>query len=154
MGFRTKGEPRRINEYVSGSTVQEGDPVTLNSAGQVVDAASTTALVGVAVHSANSGEPVLVFDHPEQEFLANCDDASIDAQTDMNLNYDIVISNAPGKVSNAQVDASSGATTATLPIKVLRLGKQLGNNLGVVGNIVECTINNHQLKGGTGTAGI
>lgn len=153
--FKTKGDPKRINDYVSGSAIQEGDPVTQDNSGRVSTAAASQPLCGVAAHAVSAaGQSVSVFDHPDQEFTAHSDDSSIDAQTDLMLNYNIVASSATNTtLSNAKIDGNTGATNSDLPIKVLRVSKRIGNKLGA--NVeVECQINNHQLKGGTGTEGV
>lgn len=156
VGFEPAGECLRIREYTADTNaIYAGDCVSLNSNGTVDRSAASSALVGVAMsYSAASGK-VLVADHPDQEFKAQADDATIDAQTDMNLNYDIVVGSPDTsyKRSGMQIDASTQATTATLPIKVLRLDPTVNNALGDKAKVI-CKINNHQLNSGTGTAGV
>jgi hypothetical protein len=155
QGFQPKGRVLRLNAYQAGGTIYPGDAVTLSSAGQVTAASASTALVGVAASYATSGEDVLVFDDPNQLFEGQADDATIDAQTDINLNYDLLATagDSTYKASRHEVDASTQATTATLPLKVIAVQKIPGEGLGAQ---VKCIlkINNHQLDGSTGTAGI
>jgi len=150
------------NEYdlaAANSQIGEGDLIERHTDGYVRPAVATsTTIVGVAAESkaANSGGKLKVYDDPNAVFVAQADDANIAAQTDLRLNYDIVAS-APNSISGRstmEIDASTKAATATLPIKVLRLASVItkeGNALGA--NVkVECLINNHLLKS-TGVVG-
>jgi hypothetical protein len=155
-GLEPKGSPLRKNKYVSGSAVYPGDAVKLDSSGRVAVAAASDALCGVAASYASAaGEDVWVWDHQDQLFCVQADDADIDAQTDIGLNYDILATagSSAFKISRMELDSSSGATTATLPLKLLAIEARPNNALGAQ---VDCIvkINNHQLSGGTGSAGV
>lgn len=153
-GLEVAGEPRRIRPYIASGTIYPGDPVTTASTGKVASAAATTALLGVAVSYATDGNQVLVADHPDQEFVIAANSALPASQTDLLLNYDIVSGtpNSTYKRSSTVLNSTSGATTATLPLKLLAIEPRDNNAFGAN---VDCVvvINNHQLKGGTGTAG-
>lgn len=155
-GFRPKGDVLRANKYIAGSAIYPGDMLTLDATGRAAVATAAQALVGAAAsYAAAAGDPVLVYDHPDQLYIAQASGADIDAQTDMNLNYDIVAS-APStsyRVSRQVIDSATGAVTATLPIKLLGIDEKPDNALGAQVKCI-CKINNHQLAGGTGTAGI
>lgn len=154
MGAITKGDPLRQNTYIAGGTINIGDLVTLNSAGQVVVATASQALLGASNAYVVSGQECQVWDHPDQLFIIQSDSADIDALTDMNLNYNIVAGSSPGaRISGHVLDGDTGATTATLPLKLLELSKELGNGYGAYARCV-VKINNHVLNGGTGTAGV
>jgi hypothetical protein len=153
QGLQPKGRPLRCNPYVAGGTIYIGDPVKFNSSGQVVVAAASDALCGAAASYAVSGDTVMVWDDPNQQFVGQADDATVDAQTDINLNYDIVTGTAVGRVSGCQIDASTQATTATLPLKCLGIENRPGNALGDKAKLI-VKINNHQLGSHTGTAGV
>lgn len=147
---RPKGDPLRVNNYVAAGAIKIGDFVTLTASGQVAVAAATQALVGVCNSLATgAGQEVAVFDHPEQMFYVVKDGTEPSAQTDFNLNYNIVAASSSTVESAHKLDSDTGATTATLPLKAMDRSRQLGNTTEVV-----VVINNHQLKGGTGTAGI
>ena len=159
-GFEPKGEVLRSNVYVAGGNIYPGDMVKRDANGKVVvvdDSAATysSACLGVAAGKAETDDDVTVFDHPDQLFVAQADDATIDAQTDINLNYSILAADPDTtyKLSRMEIDASTGATTATLPLKLLGIDKAVNNALGAQ---VDCIvkINNHELAGGTGTAGV
>jgi len=120
--------------------------------------ATSITIVGVAAHhvDANTGGTVKVYTDPNLRFHAQMDEAEVDAQTDLDLNYNIVASapNAVSGRSTMEIDSSTQAATATLPIKVLRVvdiitasGNALGANV-----LVECIINNHLHKS-TGVIG-
>lgn len=154
-GFHPKGEALRCNKYVAGGTVYPGDCVKLDSAGKVVAASAGDALCGVARDYAVADGELGVFDHPDQLFSAQADDGSISAQTDVNRNYDILATSGDTayKQSRMEIDASSKSDTATVVLKLLAVEPGVDNALGAnVRCIVK--INNHQLAGGTGTAGV
>lgn len=155
-GLAPKGVPLRANKHVAGGAIFPGDAVSLDSSGRVVAASATSALCGVSNSFASAaGESVMVWDHPDQLFAVQADEADIDAQTDIGLNYDIVATagSATYRMSRMELDSSTGAATATLPLKLLGIEERPDNALGAQ---VDCIvkINNHQLAGGTGTAGV
>lgn len=144
------------NAYQAGGSIKQGDFVMKKNDGTVVVATATSALIGVAAANASSGQDVLVYDNPEQRFKIQSDSADIDAQTDILLNYDIVATAADStfNVSRHELDGDSGATTATLPLKLLAVEDRPDNELASAN--VDCIvkINNHQLGSHTGTAGV
>lgn len=164
QGFRPFREILRVTPYKAAGAIYPGDPVkfdggannTTDLMGRVAVAAATNALCGVAMSYASAaGQEVLVADHPEQLFMAEGDDAEVDTNLDIGLNHDFVAATADStyKRSRAVLDTSTQATTATLPFKLLGIWRGIDNAYGAD---VKCivVINNHQLKGGTGTAGV
>ena len=155
-GAECVGEPLRLTKYIAAEAIYPGDFVNLKNDGQIEPADASEALLGAAVGyaSAAAGE-VMVADHPQQRFVVQADGSDIDAQTDMNLNYNIVATagNSTFKMSRMELDSDSGATTATLPLKLLDYQRRPDNALGAQ---VDCIvqINNHQMAGGTGTVGV
>lgn len=145
QGARPKG-PVKANAYQAGGTIAPGDFVKLDANGQVVVASASNALVGVAMSYATSGQDVLVADDPDQRFIVQSDDGTIDAQTDINLNYNITATtlSTTYKVSRHELDGNTGATDSTLPLRLLKVYPEVNNALGTN---VECevVINNHQL---------
>lgn len=121
--------------------------------------AASTTIVGIAMETiqANTGGTInYVPLNADVLFTMQSDDASIDAQTDFDLVYDIIASapNALTGRSTMEIDGSSGAATATLPIKILRVHPiitQDGNALGA-NVLLECVIN-HGVTKGAGTVG-
>lgn len=157
IGFIPKGEPLRANSYVAASAIYPGDLVKLDNAGKVsVCSAGAAAALGAALSYASAdGQAVLVADHPDQLFVAQTDDATVAAQTDINLNYNIVAGTASTlyKISRHEIDGNTGATDSNLPIKILAVTAEIGEALGTNAKVV-CKINNHNLAGGTGTLGV
>lgn len=141
--------------YTAGGTIYPGDAVKIVADGDVEVAAASDALLGVALNYAVSGEQVLVCDDPAQKFIVQADGSDIDAQADINLNYNLLATagNSDYKISRHELDSDTGATTATLPLKLLGIVARVDNALGAQ---VDCVvkINNHQLAGGTGTIGV
>lgn len=155
-GARPFGRIYEMQEYVAAGAVYPGDFVKKDSAGKVAQAAASDALVGVAMsYASGDGVNVLIADHPDQLFMVQADDNTIDAQTDIGLNYDIIVAsaNTTYKRSGMELDASTQATTATLPLKLMRIVPAVDNELGAN---VKCVvrINNHQNGSSTGVAGV
>lgn len=149
-------ELRRANVYVSGGVVYPGDFVTQSSSGTVVAATATQALIGASLGYASAASvDLLIADHPDQMFAIQSDDSNPSAQTDFNLNYNIVATagSSAYRMSRMALDGSTSATTATLPLKALFLEKTPLNSLAASADVI-VVINNHQLKGGTGSAGV
>lgn len=160
-GFAPWGKLLRETEYVAAGAIGRGDAVAQEAGGRVAVVASAGsahagAFIGVSLDSAEAaGDKVRVADDPNQRFVAQADGADIDAQTDLGLNYAILGTDRDSgtRESRQEVDSSSQATTATLPLKVIDISREVDNALGANVDVV-CVANNHQLKGGTGTAGV
>lgn len=151
IGFEPFGEVLRASEYTAASAIYPGDLVTKDAAGKVAVAAATNAALGVALsYAAADGAKVLVADHPDQRFVVQADDATIDAQTDIGLNADIVAGSASTvyKRSGMQLDASTVAPTQALVIKIHEVAKRIDNELGDKVDVV-VSINQHQLAHNT-----
>lgn len=155
-GAVCKGVPLRQNRYVAGGTVYPGDFVKFDSAGKVAVCADTGVCIGVAANYATTGQDLDVYDHPDQLFIVQSDDATEPAaQTACNLNYEIEATSGDTlfKTSRMEFDGSTGATDSNLPIKLLSVEKRPGNDFGGYADCV-VKINNHQLSAGTGSIGI
>lgn len=155
MGFRPYGAVLRINPYTAGGTFYPGDAVQQNNAGQLVVWASG-AVFGVAASKGVVDTQALIYDHPDQMYLAGSDDATEPAAlTAQNNNYTIITTagNSTYNISRQQLDGSAPATTATHPFKFLYLDPRADNAFGAKADMV-VVINDHVLKGGTGTVGI
>lgn len=154
-GAEPQGTPLREDKYVSGGAFFKNDYVSLDSTGRVVAATASTALLGVALESASAaGENVQVSTHPDQKYVTQASGSDIDAQTDIGQNYDILATAGDSTYSQSrmELDSTTGAITATLPLKLLAIDDRPDNALGAQADCV-VKINNHQLSGGTGTAG-
>lgn len=161
LGARPYGQVRSLSTYISGSAVYPGDFVSRDSSGRVipvaVDGSSyVSSSCGVAMNYCSAaGQDLLVADDPAQKFVVQSSTADIDAQTDMNLNYTI-LATAPDTVykkSKMELKGDTGAVTATLPLKLISIDREVNNALGSKVNVI-VKINNHELGESTGTAGI
>lgn len=153
-GLEVYGELLRANEYIASAAIYPGDMVKLGSDGKVSRVAASDAGCGVALSYASAdGQKVLVADHPDQRFIIQCDDASIAAQTNLNLNYDIIVGSADTtyKRSGMELDGSTGANTATLQLRALQVNKEINNAFGANVDVI-VQINYHQLD--SNTAGV
>jgi hypothetical protein len=152
-GFQPFGPVLRAQSYLAGGTVYEGDLVKQGGAGDVVAGTAGAAAIGVALNYATSGQQVLVADHPDQMFVGQVDDSSVDAQTDLGLNYSLVAgsANTTYRTSGMEIDGDTQHTNV-LELKVLRILPAADNALGANVKCV-CKINIHQL-GSVGVAGV
>lgn len=156
-GFSPAGEVKRQNVYQSGSAIAKGDAVVKASDGQIDPCATggsshATAVLGVAMESASAaGQDVLVCDDPDQEYEIQADGADVDAQTDIGLNYAILGTDPSGGESRQELDSDTGATAATLPLKLMRISRQVGNALGAN---VKCVVKINASQNGNGTIGV
>lgn len=147
------GEVGRVNGYklaTANTALGKWDLLNMTSAGHVNRAAASDLYIvgAAATHAAASAgtEFFPVYDDPYSIFLCQSDDSTIAADTDFNLNYNIVVANASNNVSQMEADGNTGDTTNTLPLKALRYHRQSGNTVGA--NVaLEVIINNHVLSG-------
>ena len=155
-GLEPWGECLRSRPYVAGGTVYPGDTLKQEDTGKLIVATASDACIGVCLSYGVSGDEILVADHPDQEFMVQSDDATEPAaQTAIGLNYNLIYgsANTTYRTSGVELDGSTGATTATLPVKALRLAPIVGNAFGANAKLI-VKINNHQLGSHTGTAGV
>lgn len=150
-----RGEPVLLDS--ANAVIGVGDLLAQTSAG-VYDRWSSGAVGGVAMASSSAssgGATILACLDPNIVLSAQTDDGTgtLTSQTGVNLNATVVVGNAVNGVSIMEIDESSGATTADLPLKIIGLDSQVGNAFGEFNQLL-CVINNHVRKGGTGTVGI
>lgn len=147
VGLKPVGKIISLQEYVAGAVVYPGDLVKIANDGQVAPCAAGDSAIGVAMsYASGAGVKMLVADSPDQRFIVQADDATIAAQTNLGLNYNITVGTASTlyKRSAMQLDSSTGATDSVLPLRALRLFPQIDNAFGSKVD-VEVKINNHQL---------
>jgi hypothetical protein len=150
---RPHGNIIRQNRYVAAGVIKIGDFVALNSAGKVAVAAagSTTGILGIAMSYAKQADvDVLVSDSPSQEYLVERSSSAPSAQTDYNLNYDIVATTSSTNESKHTLDSSTGATTATLPLRAVHDSRVGASGYGPS----ECVVRINQHSERAGVAGV
>lgn len=139
------------------TAVGVGTALAVTSAG-VYDIWSSGAIAGFAAEAkaANSGGTIKAYIDPNIVYSAQTDNGTGvgTAQTAVNLNTTIV-NNATvtNGTSRGELDESAFDTTATLPIKILKLYPSPDNAFGEFNEFL-FVLNNTNLKGGTGTAGV
>lgn len=145
QGFRPKGEPKRINKYVASAACYPGDALSLAS-GKVAPWSSGASCGVAASYAAADGDSVMVYDDPDQLYIVQADEADIDAQSDIGLNYTIVATagSSTYRVSRMELDSNTGAADLDLPLKLLAIEERPDNALGAQ---VDCIvkITRHQL---------
>jgi hypothetical protein len=105
---------------------------------------------------ASTDRYLLVADDPNLVLRGQLSAAGSYAAADMslNVNYRATAGNTSTGSSGFDVDISTKATTATLPLKLFGVPNDPQNVVGDSFLDVYVTINNHQYKSGTGTAGV
>ncbi|MGL5076720.1 MAG: hypothetical protein ACRDBG_12980 [Waterburya sp.] len=76
------------------------------------------------------------------------------ADVGLNVNFRGTAGNIVSGASGMDVDITTKATTATLPLKIMGFQQRPDNVVGDPFISVLVAVNNHQLKGGTGTLGV
>ena len=108
MDFRPVGGNKRVTAYqtAASQTIEVGDPVAFDAAGQIVIGTALLAeYVGIAasaVTSSSAGDAISVWDSPDLQFLVTADAAV--TQTMVDQDCDIVVS------GGGQFQADVGAT--------------------------------------------
>jgi len=114
--------------------------------------ASSRQIVGIAqeAKAANVGGTIAVHPANNVVFQMQVDDATVNAQTDIGLNYDFIAGAPVNGRSVYEIDGSTQATTATLPILIERVSdvqSEEGNALGA-NVLVDCVFNECAYRGG------
>jgi len=154
-----------------------GDPVTYKNDGTVEVADATTAFCGVfrggfytdpttskptftdyiPASLATTDAKAFVCDDPQQSFIAQQDSDSVNlVAANLNENCNLVFgagSTTTG-ISGVEIDSSSKNTTATHQVRLISFYDTPDNDATANNSIFVVKINNHQLMGGTGTAGV
>lgn len=147
-GFICKGEPKRVNEYESGSACYPGDLVALASDGQVDPVAAGGKILGVCLSYASAaGTAIQVADDPDQLVVVQASSTEVDAQTDIGNNADVLATagSSTYKTSRMELDSSTLATSAA-QLTILGIERRPDNALGAQVDVI-CAINEHQLNG-------
>lgn len=182
-GAKYNGQFRKyIIPASDGTALFVGDLVKLSTAGSdegytaVVQAAAGDACIGAVVgfevdpanlntpqyRTASTKRVVYVADDPALVFEAQEDGDTDPLETaDIGLNVSFVVAagSTTTGASGMQIDSTSHATTATLPLRLLGLAQRPDNEnvLSAGGQAYtrwEVKINNHQLGSSTGVAGV
>ncbi len=160
-----------------GTAIYVGDPVKLAAAGAdttgqkaaVTLAAAGDAIVGIVVgfgvnrdnlditgqyRAASTLRDVYVCDDPYTVFEAEVSNGTpAAADVNLNVNHAVGTPSTTTATSGAYIDFGTEATTAALTFKILGFVARENNEVGASARLL-VKINNHQLGGSTGTAGV
>ncbi len=152
------GKQYHVKRYPvkTGVTLYQGDPVILDASGTVDIGTAGGALAGVAAEYRSSSSTVpdiAVYDDPDCVFEIQASANLV--QTDVFSNAQLATGSgdAATRRSTFKLDSSTIATTATHQLKILGYSKVGTNAYGSYCRAL-VRINNHVMKGGTGTAGV
>ena len=109
--------------------------------------------------AASTAAYILVADSPDVLFEVEATTAGAAgslavADIGKNINLFAGTGSTTTGTSAHSVDLADKGTAATLPFKIHSVGRRVDNEAGGNSTKVLVYINNHQLKGGTGTAGV
>ena len=158
------------------SGIFTGDPVKQANDGTVVVATAGDAIRGVFMGcfytdpstdkprfnntfpngTAASDAIAFVADDPHQLFIAQQDSDSVNlVAANLNENCNLVFGSGSTTtgISGVEIDSSSKNTTAALQVKLIDFYDTPSNDATANNSIFVVKINNHELNGGTGTAG-
>lgn len=140
------------NEYqVLGSArIFEGDLVTLNSSGYCVIATSTTGdYLGVAAADSraavgtSTAATILVYDDPDQIFLAQYAGSSSVTQTLVGERHAAVLNTGNTTFGTSQQEVAT-TTSSSYPLLIVGFDSQVDNEIGAFAKVL-VKIANHQL---------
>jgi hypothetical protein len=160
-----------------GTAIFTGDPVKYKSDGTVEVAGAGDAMVGVfggcfytdPTTSKPTWSPYFpaslspgdakgfIWDNPMQTFIVQQDSVVSNlVAADLNLNANLIFGtgNTTTGVSGVEIDSSSADTTATLQVRLIDFYNVPSNNTTANNSVFVVKINNSQMMGGTGTAGV
>ncbi len=104
---------------------------------------------------ASTNRYVLVADDPTLVFEAQTAGATFaTADVGQNCEVDVTAGSTSSGASGMSIDLANKGSTATLPLKIVGFPNRPDNQIGDTYTRAYVLINNHQYKGGTGTAGV
>jgi hypothetical protein len=129
--------------------------ILFTGVGDTANVPPVTALDVPVYRAASTDRYVMVADDPNLVFEAETAGATF-AAADVGLNASpgVTAGSTTTGASGMTVDLATKATTAALPLKIVGFPSRPDNNIGDSYVSAYVVINNHQLKGSTGTAGV
>lgn len=146
-GFRPYGRILQKAVFVAGAAIYPGDLVSISSDGKVDPAAAGAVILGAALnYAAADGDKVMVSISPDQLYVAQADEADIDAQTDIGNVCDHLATagNSTYKQSRMEIDSSLIGTGGAQGLVIMEIHPGQGNAGGAQCDVV-VKINQHQL---------
>lgn len=128
--------------------------IIFSGVGDIANVPPVTNLDVPVYRVASTDRYVLVADDPFVVFEAQCTGTLATADIGLNASPDVTAGSTTTGSSGMSIDLATKATTATLPLKLVGFPQRPDNNIGDSFVNAYVIINNHQLKGGTGTAGV
>jgi hypothetical protein len=128
--------------------------ILFTGVGDTANVPPVTTLDVPVYRAASTDRYVLVADDPNLVFEAQCLGTLAAADIGLNASPDVTAGSTVTGSSGMSIDLATKATTATLPLKLIGFPSRPDNNIGDTYVSAYVVINNHQLKGSTGTAGV
>lgn len=129
--------------------------IIFTGVGDALNVPPVTDLNTPVYRRASTDRYVMVADDPTLVFECEAMGATF-AAVDVGLNceVDVTAGSTSSGASGMAADLSTKAATATLPLKIVGFPHRPDNNIGDAYVNIYVKINNHEYKGGTGTAGV
>lgn len=127
--------------------------ILFSGIGDTMNVPPVTSLDTPVYRLASQDRYVLVADDPNLVFEAQVSGTIATADVGLNVSPTVTAGSTATGVSGEQVDATTKATTATLPFKIVAIPQRPDNQITDAFVNVYVVANNHVFKGGTGTTG-
>jgi len=129
--------------------------IVFTGVGDTINVPPVTSLDTPVYRAASTNRYLMVADSPDLIFEAQTSGATFaTANVGLNCEIDATAGSTVTGASGMSIDLAALNTTATLPLKVVGFPNRPDNLIGDAFTNAYVIINNHQLKGGTGTAGV
>lgn len=128
--------------------------IIYSGVGDVQNVPPVTDLEVPIYRRASTNRYLLVADDPTLVYEAQVNGAFVTDDVSTNCEVDVTAGNTSTGASGMSIDIANKGTTATLPLKIVGFPNRPDNRLTDTFFRAYVMINNHQLKGGTGTAGV
>lgn len=160
---KLRGEGRDATGVATVTRAIAGDAVlgvvvgiTFSGVGDVQNTPPVNDLNTPVFRRANTDRYVMVADDPNLVLEAQLSTVTgyTNADVGLNVNFRANAGSVLSGSSGFDVDLASKATTATLTLKLVGLPNRVDNVVGDAFLSVYVVVNNHQLKGGTGSVGV
>lgn len=128
--------------------------ILFTGVGDTSNVPPVTSLDTPVYRAASTNRYVLVADDPTVVFEAQCNGAFVVGDVGQNAEVDVTAGSTSTGASGMSIDIGNKGTTATLPLKIVGFPNRPDNQTSDSYFNAYVVINNHQLKGGTGTDGV
>lgn len=155
-GFEPQGQPKKVESFIAGSEIFQGDAVKLSADGKIDSAGAGEDIFGIAMgYASGDGERCNVSTDPNQLYVGQGDETEFSAQTDIGQKADILATagDSTYKSSRQEIDSSTKGGAGNDQVIIMGIRRSPNNDFG--GQVdVFFKINENQIYGETDSAGV